>query len=125
MKRRLAEVMDSHVVFYAGMMLVSVFLAAISQVMLKKEALKPHQSVTSEYLNPLVICSYAVFLVASFLTMYAYKGIPLSLGPVLEATSYLYVAFFGAVLFGERLGMRKVIALGLIVGGIVVYALFA
>ena len=112
--------MDSHVVFYAGMMLVSVFLAAISQVMLKKEALKPHQSVTSEYLNPLVICSYAVFLVASFLTMYAYKGIPLSLGPVLEATSYLYVAFFGA-----RLGMRKVIALGLIVGGIVVYALFA
>ena len=117
--------MDSHVVYYAGMMLVSVFLAAISQVMLKKEALKPHQSVTSEYLNPLVICSYAVFLVASFLTMYAYKGIPLSLGPVLEATSYLYVAFFGAVLFGERLGMRKVIALGLIVGGIVVYALFA
>ena len=39
------------------------------------------------------------FVGCTFLTMLAYKGIPLSLGPVLEATSYLYVTVFGVTIF--------------------------
>ena len=55
--------------------------------------------------------------------MLAYKGIPLSLGPVLEATSYLYVTVFGVTIFREKFGAKKIIALALIVAGILVYSL--
>ena len=45
------------------------------------------------------------------------------MGPVLEATSYIYVTFFGVVIFGEKLNRRKLFALLLIVTGIVIYSL--
>ena len=53
----------------------------------------------------------------------AYKGIPLSMGPVLEATSYLYITFFGVKIFHEHISRIKVVALGLIIIGILVYTL--
>ena len=53
----------------------------------------------------------------------AYKGIPLSMGPVLEATSYIYVTIFGVTIFKEKLNRRKLIGLALIVLGIIVYSL--
>lgn len=55
--------------------------------------------------------------------MYAYKGIPLSMGPVLEATSYIYITIFGVCIFKEKLNPKKIVALLLIVGGILVYSL--
>lgn len=43
------------------------------------------------------------------------------MGPILEATSYIYVTFFGVKIFKEKLNRKKCIALGLIIVGIVVY----
>lgn len=108
--------------FFAGMLLISVFISSISQVLLKKAAMREYNSKLQEYFNPLVIGAYIIFLGTTFLSIYAYKGIPLSMGPVLEATSYIYVTFFGVKLFHEKLNWKKVIALALIVGGIIVYA---
>lgn len=107
--------------FYAAFLLLSVFVSSISQVLLKKSAMEKHGSVIEEYLNPKVIIAYAIFFGATFLSMYAYKGIPLSLGPVLEATGYFYVTFFGARFFGEKVTKRKIAALALIILGIAVY----
>ena len=45
------------------------------------------------------------------------------MGPVLESTSYIYVTFFGVTFFKEKLNGQKVLALLLIVGGILIYAL--
>lgn len=108
--------------FYAAVLLVGVFLSAISQVMLKKAAMRQYSSRLREYLNPLVIFSYTIFVGTTFLGIYAYKGIPLSMGPVLEATSYIYVTIFGVTIFKEKLTWRKLAALLLIVAGIVVYS---
>ncbi len=108
---------------YAGMLLLGVFLSAVSQVMLKKAAVRKYSSRLKEYLNPLVIVAYLIFFGTTFLSIYAYKGIPLSMGPVLEATSYIYVTIFGAIFFQEKLNRQKVLALLLIVGGILVYSL--
>lgn len=105
------------------LMLASVFIASVSQVLLKKEALKEHSGKVSEYANPLVITAYGLFLLTTFLTMYSYRGIPLSLGPVLEATSYAYVTLFGVLCFGERVGRRKLLGIALIIAGIVVYGI--
>lgn len=115
--------MEKHMLFYAGLLLLGVFLSAISQVMLKKAALRQYSSKLREYLNPLVIVAYTIFVGTTFLSIYAYKGIPLSMGPVLEATSYIYVTIFGVTIFKEKLNKRKLVGLALIIAGIIIYSL--
>ena len=115
--------MERPMLFYAGLLLLGVFLSAISQVMLKKAALRQYSSKLREYLNPLVIVAYTIFVGTTFLSIYAYKGIPLSMGPVLEATSYIYVTIFGVTIFKEKLNKRKLVGLALIIAGIIIYSL--
>ena len=115
--------MDTKVLFYAGINLLGVFISAISQVLLKKSALQDHDSAIKEYLNPFVIFAYVMFVGSTLLSVVAYKGIPLSMGPILEATGYLYVTFFGVVIFHEKMNKKKLIALALIIGGIVIYSM--
>jgi multidrug transporter EmrE-like cation transporter len=111
-------------VSYIIIFLLNVFIATVSQVMLKKAAMKHYDSVIKEYLNPLVVGAYFIFVVCTLMTVYAYKVIPLSLGPVLEATSYFYVTMFGIKIFHEKMNRKKFLALLLIVAGIVVFAVF-
>lgn len=108
---------------YVCLLLLGTFLASISQVMLKKAALRSYDTKLQEYLNPLVIVAYVIFFGTTFLSISAYRGIPLSMGPVLEATSYIYVTIFGVTIFKEKLNGRKLLALALIIGGILVYSL--
>lgn len=109
--------------FCACLLLLGVFISAVSQVMLKKAAMKKYASALREYLNPLVIGAYTLFVGTTFLSILAYRGIPLSMGPVLEATGYLYVTIFGLTIFKEKLTVKKLLALGCIIGGIMVYSL--
>lgn len=115
--------MSGTVLAYAALLLVSVFISSISQVMLKKSALKTYDSPVREYLNPLVIFAYVLFVGTTLLSVLAYRGIPLSLGPVLEATGYIYVTIFGVLIFREKITRGKLVALALIVAGIAVYAI--
>lgn len=111
-------------ILHAGFMLLSVFLSTISQVMLKKSAKKQHDAWWKEYLNSWVISAYALYIVTTLLAILAYRVIPLSMGIILNATGYFYMAFFGVKLFGEKLTRKRMIALLLLVCGIVIYALF-
>ena len=110
--------------FYVGILSAGVFLGAVSQVLLKKAAMKTYASPIQEYLNPLVIFAYTLFIATTFLSIWAYKGIPLSMGPILEAASYIYITIFGVVIFKEKLNKKKILALCLILAGILVYSLF-
>lgn len=107
---------------YAGVLIFGVFISAISQVLLKKSAQKNYDSKIKEYLNPLVIIAYSIFVLSTFLSMIAYKGIPLSMGPILETTSYIYVTIFGVMIFKEKISKKQIFALVLIIMGIVVYS---
>lgn len=115
--------MNRTVMLYSLFLLCGVFISAISQVMLKKAALKKYDNVVKEYLNPLVIFAYVLFVGTTFLSILAYRGIPLSMGPILEATSYIYVTIFGVKIFGEKINKKKILALIFIVVGIVIYSL--
>ena len=88
--------MDS-LIAYSGIYLIGVFISAISQVLLKKAAMRTYATPLQEYLNPFVIFAYTIFVAATLLTIISYKVVPLSLGPILEATSYIYIT---AVCFG-------------------------
>ena len=72
--------------------------------MLKKAAMREYKSRIHEYLNPLVIIAYVMFVGTTFLSIIAYRGIPLSMGPILEATSYLLMALTS---FGLGLLQKK------------------
>ena len=100
----------------------SPMLISMPSVVIRKAALRTYPNHVAEYLNPLVIVAYVLFVGCTLLTILAYQGIPLSLGPVLEATSYLYVTVFGVTIFHEHVGREKLLALALIVIGIVVFA---
>ena len=115
--------MNEGMAVYVGILMVSVLVSSVSQVLLKKSALKTYDSPIKEYLNPLVIFAYTLFVGTTLLSVLAYRGIPLSLGPVLESTGYLYVTLFGVVIFKEKMTPRKLLALGLILAGIAIYAL--
>ena len=114
--------MSDSVVLYAVVALFGVFVSGISQVLLKKSANKTYASPLAEYLNPLVIFAYTLFVVSTLLSTLAYKVIPLSMGPILDATGYIYVTAYGILIFHERLNKKKVAALALIICGIVIYS---
>ena len=115
--------MNMTVLAFAALNLFGVFISAISQVMLKKSAMRKYASAMGDYLNPLVIFAYCLFVAATLLSVVAYRGIPLSMGPILDATGYIYVTFFVVTIFHEKFNRRRVIALALIIFGIVVYSL--
>ena len=108
---------------YVLLYLSSTFLASVSQVLLKKAALREHKTLLAEYTDWRVILGYGLFVGCTVLTMLAYKGVPLNVGPVLEATGYLYVTFFGVTIFHEKMNPKKIGALAQIIVGILVYAL--
>ena len=120
---RRKRVMNKTMVLYSLVLLFGVFVSSVSQVLLKKAAQKKYDSAIKEYLNPLVIVAYMLFVVTTLLSILAYHGIPLSMGPVLEATSYIYVTVFGVKIFSEKLNWKKILALCFIIMGILIYAI--
>ena len=116
--------MDKQLLTYAALMLFGTFISSVAQVMLKKAAQKQYASFWKEYLNVRVIAAYAIFFAASLLAVFAYRVVPLSMGAILEATGYLYITLFSVLIFHEKIGTKKILALLMIVCGIVVYALF-
>lgn len=115
--------MNKEMLLYAGVLLAGTFISSVSQVLLKKAALKEHANPLMEYLDPLVIIAYVMFVGTTFMSVIAYKGIPLSMGPLLEASAYIYVTVFGVTIFHEKITKKKIISLLLIIGGIVVFSL--
>ena len=107
---------------YSILFLIGVFVSAISQVMLKKSALKQYDNHIREYINPLVIIAYVLFVGTTILSTIAFKGISLSMGAVLESSSYIFVTFFGVKIFHESINRKKVVSLVLIVTGMMVYS---
>lgn len=108
---------------YIAIFLFSVFVSSCSQVILKKSAKKEYKHVIFEYLNPRVIFSYGLFFVSTLLTMYAYKGVPLTFGSLLESVGYIYILILSALFLKEKITLTKVMGNLFIIAGIFCYAL--
>ncbi|MEE1125139.1 MAG: EamA family transporter [Acutalibacteraceae bacterium] len=103
--------------------LTGVFVSAIAQILLKKSAEKTYDSKIKEYLNPYVIISYSIFLGATFCTIFAYSGIPLSFGPILAASEYIFVAVLSKLILKEKINKKKITGLAIICLGIIVFVM--
>ncbi len=108
---------------YIIVFLISVFVSSISQIILKKSAEKEYNDIIHEYMNVRVIGAYSMFVVSTLLTMYAYKGVPLTLGTLLEAVGYIYIPILSFVFLKEKITLNKIIGSAFIILGIVVYIL--
>ena len=105
---------------YVAIFMASVFIAAVSQILLKKSAMKQYDYKFGDYLNAYVICAYGLLFLSMILTVYAYKGVDLKTGPVIEATSYIYVAVLSAIFLKEKISNKKKIGLLIIIVGILI-----
>ncbi len=101
----------------------SVLISSISQVLLKKSANKSYSSVLKEYFNLRVIIAYGMFFLSTLITVFAYKNVSLSLGPVLESAGYIFVAVLSYLFLKEKLKKRQIIGMGLILIGIAVVSI--
>lgn len=108
---------------YIVIFLFSVLISSVAQIILKKSAGKKYDSVIKEYLNIRVIGAYSIFFLSTFLTMYAYKGVPLTLGTLLESAGYIYIPVLSFFILKERITPRMVIGSLFIICGIIVYNL--
>ena len=108
---------------YICIFIVGVFISSVSQIMLKTSAGRAYSSKLKEYLNPTVIVAYILFFGCTFISMFALKVVPLSMAPVLEASGYVFVAILSKVFLKEQISKKKMLGLGVIICGILIYAL--
>lgn len=107
-------------------MLVMIFgelLASISQVLLKKSAQKEYPSRIREYLNFLVIGGYGLLVVSMFVGILCYKHLGYMGTVIMEPVAYILVMILSRLVFGEKFTKNKLIGMGLIITGIVVFYL--
>jgi len=112
-----------HKLTYSLIMLAGVLISAFAQVLLKKSANKNHRSFLAHYLNWPVFTAYSIFVLATFCTIIAYRVIPLSLGPILGSTEYLFVATLDRLVFSKHISRLTAAGLFVIVTGIVISAI--
>ena len=109
---------------YICIYIFAVFISSVSQILLKKSAVKERQNWLIEYLNPMVIFAYFLFFSSTLITIISYKVLPLSLGPVLESSGYLFVMVLSLIFLKEKFSKRKIVGITLIVIGITVFTIF-
>ena len=114
--------MSKNEIIYSAILILGVLISSVSQILLKKSAQKKYSTVIKEYLNPRVIIAYAIFFLATFLSIYAYKVVPLSLGPILDSSGYFFITVLGMIFLNEKITIKKSIALAIIILGIIIYS---
>ena len=107
---------------FSCVFLGSVLISSISQIMLKKSADKTYETTLREYRNPLVIIAYAMFFCSMLITMYCYKYVDVSAGPILESAGYIFVAVLGYIFLRERFSLKKIIGMAVIIAGIALFS---
>ncbi len=105
---------------YVFIYIFSVFISSVSQILLKISTAHQYDNVIKEYLNAKVIIAYMIFFCSSLITIYAYKGVPLSLGPVLESSGYIFVTILGRIFLKETVSKRKLLGILCICLGILI-----
>lgn len=113
----------SELTLYILIAIGSVALSSVSQLMLKVSANKTYPSKVAEYLNPWVICAYLLFFATTLIMVFAYRVIPLSLGPLIEALGYVFIALIGFVILREKITRKKALGMVLIIIGVVISTL--
>lgn len=111
------------VLIYSGIYVLGVIISAFAQILLKKSADIERENKIKEYLNIKTIFAYSIFFGATLCSVFAYKYVPLSMGPILGTTEYVFVAILSYYLLKEKISKKKLIGLITIVLGVLIFSL--
>lgn len=107
---------------YYVVVILSVFAAACAQMLLKQGARKEYTSWWRQYINLWVIGGYGIMACSLVLNIWCMsKGIQVKEVSVIESMSYLFVPVLAFMLFKEKLTMRKIGAIAIIIGGVIIF----
>ena len=113
----------ANVTVFSLVFIGSVLISSISQLLLKKSANKVYPSRLKEYWNFPVMLAYFLFLLSTLLTVYAYRYVPLSLGPSRESTGYVFVCWLSSLFLREKITLKKAIGIAVIILGIFIFTI--
>ncbi len=105
--------------------LCAVMLTGLSQTLLKIGADSGARSnrFLDSYLNLPTMIAYGLFLLVTMLTVYALRDLPLKVFYSLTALNFIVVLGLSAVFLNEEVSRDRMVAIGLIVLGVVVFNL--
>ncbi len=108
--------------YYLVIVLV-VILSTAAQLLMKRSAAKPHRSLLFEYLNPVVLSGYALFLTGTIINLYVLRHVKLAVASALiESLSFILAIVTGRIFFKERLTRRKILGSAVILAGVMLVA---
>lgn len=107
---------------YYVIVILSVFAAACAQMLLKQGVRKEYASWWRQYINPWVIGGYGIMACSLVLNIWCMsKGVQVKEVSVMESMSYLFVPVLAFMLFKEKLTIRKIGAIAIIIGGVIIF----
>ena len=107
---------------YKILVVISVFAAACAQMLLKQGARKEYPTFLRQYLNPWVIGGYGIMGLSFLLNIFCMsKGVMVKEVSIIESLSYMFVPLLSFVIFKETISWRKILAIGIIMSGVIVF----
>ena len=107
---------------YYIIVILSVFCAACAQMLLKQGAKKEYATWWRQYVNPWVIGGYGIMVGSLVLNIWCLsRGVQVKEVSVIESMSYLFVPVLAFMVFKEKLTARKIGAIGIIIGGVILF----
>lgn len=108
---------SSSVTIYYGSLVGAILLGIVGQIALKSGAIGS-PTIAAQFINPLTLVGFAIYVVAAFCYILALKRIPVSVAFPSVAASYAVVAVIAHLLWNEPFGWPQCAGLVLIGGGI-------
>lgn len=114
--------MKNNMLMYVLIYLLGVVVSSFSQILLKHSAEKKCDKWYQEYLNARVIGAYMILFASTICTIIAFRVLPLSMGPILGTTEYIFVAVLSYIVLKEQISQKKLSGLMLIIIGVLIYS---
>lgn len=104
-------------VYYAS--LAAAILFGIAGQIALKAAADDSATIAAQFLNPLTMLGFAIYVLAALCYIVALKKIPVSLAFPSVSASYAIVAVLAHLFWGEPFGWPQIAGIALIGGGVV------
>lgn len=108
---------------YFVVALCSVLIADVSQIILKKAAVRKYSKWYKAYLNFPVIFAYGLFVLSTVCSVVALRKLPLSFTPVWQSMGQVFVVILSYIFLHEKLNKNKLIGVGIIILGILIFSI--
>ncbi len=109
--------------FYLLLAILGQIIASFSQILLKKSSGKEYPSFIKQYLNVLVISGYGMLGISMLIAVVCYSGLEYMQVVIIEPIGYVIVMFLSRFFFGEKITLRKLIGMAILLAGIIVFYL--